>query len=109
MPVDVYYTELRPPDEAVCRRCRGILAIELLRELERLSGQPIYEMFDLICGVSTGALLGCLLGERNRTDAGVLCTRIFVVFRIHRDQGLSLISGLLYLNEGNATVVSIHV
>ena len=41
---------------------RGVLAIELLRELERLSGQPVYQMFDLICGVSTGALLACLLG-----------------------------------------------
>ncbi|CAG2123452.1 unnamed protein product, partial [Medioppia subpectinata] len=31
---------------------RGILVIEILRELERLSGKPVHEMFDLICGVS---------------------------------------------------------
>ncbi|XP_037081868.1 LOW QUALITY PROTEIN: calcium-independent phospholipase A2-gamma-like [Pollicipes pollicipes] len=57
---------------------RGILAIELLRELERLSGQPIYQMFDLICGVSTGALLAALLGplKRSLDDVEELYTRL---------------------------------
>ncbi|XP_043241162.1 calcium-independent phospholipase A2-gamma-like isoform X1 [Amphibalanus amphitrite] len=57
---------------------RGILAIELLRELERLSGQPVYQMFDLICGVSTGALLACLLGplKRSLDEVEELYTRL---------------------------------
>ncbi|XP_071499403.1 uncharacterized protein [Diadema antillarum] len=40
---------------------RGIIAIELLRELERRSGQPIHQLFDYIIGVSSGAVLVYLL------------------------------------------------
>ncbi|KAK8774388.1 hypothetical protein V5799_011077, partial [Amblyomma americanum] len=41
---------------------RGILAIELLRQLELCTGRRVYELFDYVAGVSTGAILGYLLG-----------------------------------------------
>ncbi|KAM3958702.1 calcium-independent phospholipase A2-gamma [Aphomia sociella] len=41
---------------------RGLVAIELLRRLERLSGRRLHELFDFIAGVSTGAIIAAVIG-----------------------------------------------
>ncbi|GIY62190.1 calcium-independent phospholipase A2-gamma [Caerostris extrusa] len=41
---------------------RGIMAIEILRQLEAKTNKKIYELFDFICGVSSGAILSLLIG-----------------------------------------------
>jgi predicted patatin/cPLA2 family phospholipase len=38
--------------------CGGIAAIKFLKEFELKTGKPVRDHFDLICGVSTGALIG---------------------------------------------------
>lgn len=40
---------------------RGIMAIEILRQLELASGKRIFELFDYVAGVSTGAILALLV------------------------------------------------
>ncbi|OWR51985.1 calcium-independent phospholipase A2-gamma like protein, partial [Danaus plexippus plexippus] len=42
---------------------RGIIAIEILRHLERLTGKRVQDLFDYIIGVSTGAIIAAVIGE----------------------------------------------
>ncbi|KAK3878442.1 hypothetical protein Pcinc_017025 [Petrolisthes cinctipes] len=41
---------------------RGLVALEVLRKIEEEAGRPVNELFDMICGVSTGAILAVMLG-----------------------------------------------
>lgn len=41
---------------------RGLATVQMLRRLEEGTGKHIYEMFDLICGTSTGGMLAVALG-----------------------------------------------
>src|SRR5437868_3157978 len=40
---------------------RGILTIQLLKKLEELAGIPCYELFDMVAGTSTGAIISGLI------------------------------------------------
>lgn len=48
---------------------RGIIAIEMLRHLERQTGRRVTELFDYIVGVSTGAIIAAVLGSGASLDA----------------------------------------
>ena len=75
---------------------RGLLALRILRHLEETVGRPIYESFDYICGVSTGAVLALLIGasKKSISEIELMYREISSeVFRRDRSSGLG---GLLW-------------
>lgn len=42
---------------------RGLVSLEILRHLERATNKRIHELFDLICGVSSGAIITMAIGS----------------------------------------------
>lgn len=41
---------------------KGLATVRILKEIENGTGKQIHEMFDLICGTSTGGMLAVALG-----------------------------------------------
>lgn len=46
---------------------KGLATVQMLKEIEKGTGKRIYELFDLICGTSTGGMLAIALGIKLMT------------------------------------------
>lgn len=46
---------------------KGLATVQMLKEIEKGTGKRIYELFDLICGTSTGGMLAVALGMKLMT------------------------------------------
>lgn len=42
---------------------RGLVSMEILRHIEKIANKKIHELFDLICGVSSGAIITMAVGS----------------------------------------------
>jgi uncharacterized protein len=51
---------------------RGLISLGILAELEVMTGKPAYELFDMVGGTSTGAIIATGLGLR-MTAEEILC------------------------------------
>lgn len=46
---------------------KGLATVRILKEIEKGTGKRIHELFDLICGTSTGGMLAVALGIKLMT------------------------------------------
>lgn len=46
---------------------KGLATVQVLKEIEKGTGKRIHELFDLICGTSTGGMLAIALGIKLMT------------------------------------------
>lgn len=86
---------------------RGVIPGRMLVEIERRTGRPIAEGFDLIAGTSTGGILACLATTPRRVSA-VEAMRFYYesgprIFRQGWRKALSM-GGLLQTKYGNAVL-----
>jgi calcium-independent phospholipase A2-gamma len=63
---------------------RGVVTLVLLQELEQRTGRKVHQLFDLVVGTSTGAILACMLGARGLGAEEAL--------RLYRELGAAVFS-----------------
>ena len=75
---------------------RGIVVLELLKRLEEMTKKGFFELFDFICGVSTGSILVCGLAAKRRTlSEGIGLYKDVARKVFHRPSTLDMLSGTL--------------
>uniref|UniRef100_A0AC35U5S4 PNPLA domain-containing protein n=1 Tax=Rhabditophanes sp. KR3021 TaxID=114890 RepID=A0AC35U5S4_9BILA len=74
---------------------RGMMGLTILAAIEKAAGKKIYELFDHITGVSTGAILAVLLGIKKCSVEECKTTYMDISRRLFNQGKLSGVSGLL--------------
>ena len=75
---------------------RGIVALHVLKALERHAGTPAYEFFDMFAGTSTGAIIAALIVYARLTAAEILAEYDRLLGRVFdRDPRRMFVGGVL--------------
>ena len=77
---------------------RGLIALEVLKAIEKNTGQRIHETFDLICGVSTGAIIASFLGFHKKSILDVESTYSDLGFKIFTQ---NILEGNAFISNWN--------
>ena len=92
------------PFSSLMHRTRGVLSITVLKELLRVVGaeKRPFEMFDLICGTSTGGIIAVLLGTMRMDMDGVETLYDNLISKIFgKGSGLKLFTEKAFYDEAN--------
>jgi patatin-like phospholipase/acyl hydrolase len=71
---------------------RGIIPAVILKEIERRSGRRVSELFDRICGTSTGAILACGLSAPKSAGKSKAMFHAREIVEIYRTLGEEIFS-----------------
>jgi patatin-like phospholipase/acyl hydrolase len=67
---------------------RGLIPALILQDLEKRTGKPIHQMFDLIAGTSTGGLIACALSASADNHTRLITTDQIVQIYTHHGQDI---------------------
>jgi patatin-like phospholipase/acyl hydrolase len=79
---------------------RGIVPAIVLAEVERVAGKPVYELFDLIAGTSTGGILAC--GLTAPGDDGLPRQTAAQLVDLYRTEGPAIFTRSLWQRVSSA-------
>src|SRR5688500_19321049 len=71
---------------------RGMIPAVILKEIESRSGKRISQLFDRICGTSTGAILACALAAPEKVGKREPMFKASEIVEIYRKLGKSIFS-----------------
>jgi predicted acylesterase/phospholipase RssA len=71
---------------------RGMIPAVILKEIERRSGKQISQLFDRICGTSTGAILACALAAPQSAGSSTPMFHAREIVEIYRTLGAAIFS-----------------
>jgi hypothetical protein len=71
---------------------RGMIPAVILKEMERRSGKRVSQLFDRICGTSTGAILACVLSAPQSAGSSTPMFHAREIVELYRTLGAEIFS-----------------